>query len=145
MHENAVKPPWHAGFWTFGNRLNIFLFRFLPLSPDKNFSAKQTACKHDPAGHSCLLLFSIGCFTIPIKIIHVGEICLLLNIFTSYASTSVPLKVNSCLRIYRITFQVIIYWNSSTWIWTNLWKDDGCIAIWPRTDNPIEKVQGHVL
>ena len=31
-----------------------------------------------------------------------------------------------------------IYQNSSTWIWTSLQKDNGCIAIWPRTNNPIE-------
>ena len=51
-------------------------------------------------------------------------------------------KVNSCLRI---TFQVIIYRNSATWIWTNLRKDDGCKAIWPRTNNIIEKVRGRAL
>ena len=89
-----------------------------------------------------VLDLSVLRFTIPIKVNHIGEFCLLINIFTSYASTSVPLKVNSCLRI---TFQVIIYRNSPTWIWMNLRQDNGCLAIWPRTNNPIEKVRGHVL
>ena len=142
MHKNADKSPWNAGFWTFGNRLNIILFRSLPLSPDRNILPLQTACKRVPLVFIVVLDLSVLCFTIPIKVTHIGEFCLLLNIFTLYASTSVPLKVNSCLRI---TFQVIIYRNSSTWIWTNLRQDDGCLAIWPRTNNPIEKVRGYVL
>ena len=89
-----------------------------------------------------VLDLSVLRFTIPIKVTHICEFCLLINIFTSYASTSVPLKVNSCLRI---TFQVIIYRISSTWIWMNLRQDDGCLAIWPRTNNPIEKVWGHFI
>ena len=142
MHKNADKSSWHTGFWTFGNRLNIILFRFLPLSPDKNVLTLQTACKHVPFVFIVVLDLSVLRFTIPIKVTHIGEFCLLINIFTSYASTPVPLKINSCLRI---TFQVIIYRNSSTWILTNLRQDDGCLAIWPRTNNPIEKVWGHVL
>ena len=35
--------------------------------------------------------------------------------------------------------------SGTLWIWMNLQIDDGRIAIWPRTNNPIEKVQGHVL
>ena len=99
MHKNADKSPWHAGFWTFGNRLNSILSRFLPLSPDKNVSTLQTAFKHVPLVFIVVLDLSVLRFTIPIKVAHIGEFRLLINIFTSYASTSVPLKVNSCLRI----------------------------------------------
>ena len=108
-HKNADKSPWHAGFWTFGNRLNIILFRSYLFHLTKMF---QPCNQLVNMFHFLLFFFlfivvldlSVLRFTIPVKVTHIGEFCLLINTFTSYASTSVPLKVNSCLRI---TFQVL--------------------------------------